>query len=60
MIQSCVNSLNSQPPILISPSEYFICQDGLIKLNNHDLFDSEVLQTYTKNVHYSFEKMENF
>lgn len=60
MVQSCVNALNSQPPILVSPTEYFISQDGLLKINNHDLFDSEVLQTFTQGVYYSFEKMENF
>ncbi len=60
MVQSCVNAFNSQPPILVSPTQYFISQDGLLKINNHDLFDSEVLQNFNQGVYYSFEKMENF
>ncbi len=40
ILQSFVNAHNSQPPILVSPSQYLISQDGLLKINNHDLFDS--------------------
>lgn len=60
IIQSCLNALNSQSPILVSPSQYFIVQDGLLKLNNSDLFDNNQLETYTKYVYYSPAKMENF
>ena len=60
IIQSWVNAFNSQPPILVCPEQYFICEDGLLKLNNHDLFNHQVLNSYMKGVYYSFEKMENF
>lgn len=29
-------------------------------MNNSDLFDSTILETYTNGVYYSFEKMESF
>ncbi len=52
--------MNCQSPMLISPNQYYIAQDGLLKINNVNLFDNNVLETYTKGVYYSPQKMENF
>lgn len=46
--------------MLISPNQYYIAQDGLLKINNANLFDNNVLEAYTMGVYYSPQKMENF
>lgn len=55
-----MNAFTFQPPIILSPNQYFIVSDGLLKINNADLFDNNNLDSYTKGIYYSPEKMENF